>query len=214
MAARPFVTDDARLTTEGSCQLESWARVYPDHHEVWMLPACNPTGNLELTAGAGRDWRSGGISSNDYVLQLKTLFRTLKPNDWGIGLALGTVRHPSINPGPNALGSTYAYVPFSLALNDDKVVLHANLGWLKDKESQRHNAMWGVGGELVLNRHFSAIAEMYGDNRQAAFQQVGGRFALVPDKVQLDATWGRQAGAPAAGRWFSLGLRLTPESLF
>ena len=26
-AARPFMTDDARLTTEGSCQLESWARV-------------------------------------------------------------------------------------------------------------------------------------------------------------------------------------------
>ncbi|NCV70156.1 MAG: hypothetical protein EBW55_05505, partial [Betaproteobacteria bacterium] len=26
-AARPFVTDDARLTTAGSCQLESWTRV-------------------------------------------------------------------------------------------------------------------------------------------------------------------------------------------
>ncbi len=53
-AARPFVTDDARLTTAGSCQLESWTRFYADSTEVWALPACNPTGNLELTLGVGK----------------------------------------------------------------------------------------------------------------------------------------------------------------
>ena len=32
-AARPFMTDDARLTTEGSCQVESWARLYTSRSE-------------------------------------------------------------------------------------------------------------------------------------------------------------------------------------
>jgi len=214
MAARPFVTDDARLTTEGSCQLESWTRVYPDRHELWMLPACNPTGNLEVTAGEGRAWQTGSTASSDYILQAKTLFRPLQSDDWGIGLAVGTVRHPSVNPGPNALGSRYAYVPLSMSFNEDKVVLHTNLGWLKDKESGRNSTTWGVGWEFQLSQRFSAIAETYGDDRLAAFQQIGGRFGVVPGKVQIDATWGRQSGAPASGRWFSLGLRLTPDSLF
>lgn len=214
MAARPFVTDDARLTTEGSCQLESWMRVYPDHHEGWMLPACNLSGNLELTAGSGRAWQQEQSASSDYVVQLKTLFRPLKEDDWGLGMAVGTIRHPSVNPGPNMLGYHYAYVPLSIAFNGDTLVLHTNLGWLKDKESQRNSTTWGVGGEAVLSPSFSAIAETYGDDRQAAFQQIGGRFAVVPGKVQIDATWGRQAGAPASGRWFSLGLRLTPDRLF
>ena len=53
-SARPFVTDDARLTTAGSCQLETWTRMYRDSTEFWALPACNPGGNLELTAGGGQ----------------------------------------------------------------------------------------------------------------------------------------------------------------
>ena len=39
LAARPFVTDDARLTTAQSCQLETWVRTYPDSREAWALPA-------------------------------------------------------------------------------------------------------------------------------------------------------------------------------
>ena len=218
MAARPFVTDDARLTTEESCQLESWTRIYPDRHELWTLPACNPSGNLEFTMGAGyqRDTQgpSAGTESYDYVFQLKTLFRPLKTNDWGFGLAAGTVRHPSISPGPNALGNRYAYLPLSISFNDDKLIVHTNLGWMKDKASARSNTTWGVGGEFMLTPRVIAIAETYGDDRRAVYQHLGGRFWVVPERVQIDATMGRQLNAPAAGRWFSLGLRLTPDHLF
>lgn len=114
--ARPFVTDDARLTTGGSCQIESWMRVYPDSNELWALPACNPTGNLEFTLGGGRAKPQGEQATTDYLFQLKTLFRPLATNDWGWGLAVGTIRHPEINPGPNMLGNTYAYIPLSISL--------------------------------------------------------------------------------------------------
>ncbi|MBL8427420.1 MAG: hypothetical protein JNM16_08135, partial [Dechloromonas sp.] len=117
-AARPFVTDDARLTTAGSCQLESWMRIYPDSKELWALPACNPTGNLEFTVGGGRARHDDAPATSDYVFQAKTLFRPLETNDWGIGFAVGTIRHPEINPGPNMLGNTYAYIPLSVSLND------------------------------------------------------------------------------------------------
>ena len=213
-AARPFVTDDARLTTAGSCQLESWMRIYPDSKELWALPACNPTGNLEFTVGGGRARHDDAPATSDYVFQAKTLFRPLETNDWGIGFAVGTIRHPEINPGPNMLGNTYAYIPLSVSLNDDKVILHANLGWLKDKASGQNNLSWGVGSEFKLHARLLGIAETFGDNRSMSYGQVGVRYSVRPDLFQVDATIGQQLSGPGKNHWVSFGIRYTPDKLF
>ena len=213
-AARPFVTDDARLTTAGSCQLESWMRIYPDSKELWALPACNPTGNLEFTVGGGRARHDDAPATSDFVFLAKTLFRPLETNDWGIGFAVGTIRHPEINPGPNMLGNTYAYIPLSVSLNDDKVILHANLGWLKDKASGQNNLSWGVGGEFKVHARLLGIAETFGDNRSMSYGQVGVRYSVRPDLFQVDATIGQQLSGPGKNHWVSFGIRYTPDKLF
>jgi len=213
-AARPFVTDDARLTTAGSCQLETWARVYDHSRELWALPACNPTGNLEFTAGAGVATSDAGSRTEDYVLQLKTLFRPLQTNGWGWGLGIGTVRHPKINPGPNLLGNTYAYVPVSLSFNDDRLVVHTNLGLLRDRASWENNMTWGLGGEFQATPRLLLIAETFGDHRNQPYLQLGGRYTIRPNLIQVDATIGQQLTGPANSQWISVGLRLTPERLF
>jgi len=213
-AARPFVTDDARLTNAGSCQLESWMRMYPASRELWALPACNPGGNFELTLGGGVARVDGQVATRDYVLQAKTLFRPLSRNDWGWGMAIGMVDHPEIHPGPNQLGNAYAYLPLSRSFNDDQVVLHGNLGWLRDRATHMDNLTWGMGAEYRLAEHITAIAESFGDNRVRPYWQLGGRFAVVPDRVQVDATLGQQFAGSNTGRWLSFGLRLTPDRLF
>lgn len=212
-AARPFVTDDARLTIEGSCQLESWMRAYPDSREFWALPACNPTGNLELTLGGGLASGTEGTTT-DYVFQLKTLFKPLTTNGWGLGLAAGTVRHPEINPGPNLLGNTFAYLPFSASFHDDRVIMHLNLGWLRDHASRQDKLTWGVGGEFQTGSRLMVIAETFGDDKMGAYWQTGVRLTVIPNLFQLDATIGQPFGGDAAGRWLSFGLRWTPERLF
>lgn len=214
LAARPFVTDDARLTTGGSCQLESWTRIYPHSQEVWALPACNPAGNFEVTLGGGRARNDGEQKTADYVLQAKTLFKPLESNGWGIGLALGTVRHPEIHPGPNQLGNTFAYIPMSVAFLDDRLVLHTNLGWLRDKASHSNRLTWGVGGEFQLSDRLMAIAETFGDDRQRPYWQTGLRYAIIPGLLQVDTTVGRQFSGTDNGQWLSFGLRLTPDRLF
>ncbi|MEW6563130.1 MAG: hypothetical protein AB1400_07860 [Pseudomonadota bacterium] len=178
------------------------------------MPACNFGGNFEITAGGGRANTTGGAATTDYVLQMKTLLRPLEPNNYGIGFAAGLVRHPDVNPGPNLLGNRYAYVPLSLSLDNDAVVLHANLGWLRDRATRRDNLTWGIGGEFQLLPRLTAIAEVFGDNRVQPYSQVGARFMLVPDIVQLDATTGQQFNGPRTSRWVSFGLRLTPDRLF
>jgi hypothetical protein len=215
-AARPFVTDDARLTTAGSCQFESWTRFYADSTEVWALPACNPTGNLELTVGGGQArYQDTSLStSEDYVFQAKTLFRTLETNGWGWGAAIGTVRHPEINPGPNQHGNTYLYFPLSLSFADDRVVMHLNTGWLHDKSLSRQRLTWGIGSEINATHRLTLVAESFGDNLANPYWQTGVRYAIIPNLFQVDATVGQQTGTSEGNRWISFGLRFTPASLF
>jgi hypothetical protein len=214
--ARPFVTDDARLTTAGSCQLETWTRIYRDSSEVWALPACNPGGNLELTMGGGRAiYDEQGLSPNsDYVFQAKTLLRKLETNDVGFGIAAGTVRHPAVNPGPNLLGNTYLYLPVSVSWAGDLLVMHINTGWLREHVTNRNLATWGVGTEWNVSERITWMAEAFGDSHPNTYWQAGGRFSLIPQLLQIDTTVGQRAGGDPASRWISLGLRLTPARMF
>jgi hypothetical protein len=213
-AARPFVTDDARLTTSGSCQVESWTRFYTESQEFWALPACNPTGNLEFTVGGGVANPKGQSTTTDQVYQLKTLFRPLTTNGWGVGVALGRILHPEINPGPNQLGNSYAYVPLSISFRDDKIITHTNLGWLKDNATGQDRMTWGLGAEIMSGPRLLLIAETFGDDKNKPYWQTGVRYSVIPNLLQVDATLGHQAGGDVAARWLSFGLRWIPEKLF
>lgn len=213
-SARPFVTDDARLTNAESCQLESWTRIHQNSTEVWALPACNPTGNFEVTLGAGLSMANDTKGAADYVIQAKTLFKALETNGWGIGFAIGKVHHPEITPSANQLGNTYAYVPFSVSFNDDKIVMHLNAGVLHDRASKKANMTWGIGGEFKASSRLTGILEAYGDHQSSPFAQAGIRVSVIPNLFQVDATVGRQLNGVNDNQWISFGVRITPDKLF
>lgn len=215
-AARPFVTDDARLTTAGSCQIESWTRVYRTSTEVWALPACNPTGNFEVTLGQGRAFYDavGSEPADDYIFQAKTLIRPLETNGYGFGLAAGTVRHPAVSPGPNLFGNSYIYLPYSASFANDQLVVHINGGWLKERTTEKNLATWGVGTEWNVNERVTWLVEAFGESNPNTYWQAGGRFSLIPHLLQVDTTFGRAASGGGDHRWISFGLRFTPSKLF
>ena len=212
MAARPFVTDDARLTQAGSCQIESWSRFYRSTNELWALPACNPTGGFELTIGAGRAFYRG-FETNDYIIQGKTLFRTLEAGGFGWGIAAGKIAHPAVNPGPNLLGNHYIYIPFSAASQDSKQVLHINLGALRNQSAGDARGTWGLGLELNQTDRLQWIAEAFGDHTSRPFVQAGARYAIQKNLLQIDMTFGGQSYGPVSSRWLSVGLRYTPDDI-
>lgn len=210
-AARPLVTDDARLTNAHGCQLESWMRSYQGGHELWALPACNLGENFEITLGGG-SYRNkdDNYHTKDWVAQFKTLFKPLETNGWGIGLAAGRVMHPDIQPGPNQLGNTYFYVPVSFSLRDDDVIVHVNVGMLRDRQEDRNKVNMGVGSEFKLGGNFKGVAEVFGDHTQNPFYQVGLRYSLVPEVFQIDGTVGQQVNGDSKTQWLSIGVRWTP----
>ena len=205
-AARPMITDDARTVAPKACQVEMWARKNVDSREYWALPACNPFGWAELTFGGARtDVDGESARTSDVLLQGKTLFKPLEANGWGLGLALGLLRHPN-RPQHRSVGEVYGYVPASVSFADDRVVVHANVGWVHNRDDRRDRPTWGIGAESRLLTNTWLISEVF-DQASGTRYQVGVRQWIVPDHVQVDVTYGNRFGHPEA-RWFTIGLRL------
>ena len=223
-AARPYFTDDARITPGGGCQVESWVQ----HHrpagggtELWALPACNPGGNLEITAGVNRLPSEGGEPwTGNALVQAKTLLRSLDTGI-GTGFAVGAtarMRGPSDASSPSSMTSAYAYNVTSISFADEAFVLLTLAGIKRDRETQRTIALWGVGSETRLFRRgdqeLLLAAEVYGSDRGSPSWQGGFRFWVVKEKIQVDAVRGRQIGSQALDRsWWSIGVRLIGDGL-
>lgn len=205
-AARPMLTDDARIVDAKSCQLETWVRQAPSDTQYWALPGCNFTGNLELTVGGATTHNAEGTHTTDLVVQGKTLFQTLEPNGWAWGLAVGNIQHPQLDKGLRS--DVYAYVPASFSFRDDRTVVHSNLGWARAQPTHRDMLTWGVGLENQLNQRTWLIAESFGQNEGKPFMQFGLRYWIVPNHVQIDTTYGNRIGGASEERWMSIGLRL------
>ena len=206
--ARPMITDDARIVDPKSCQVESWAKFNKDSTELWALPGCNIGQNLELTYGGATTRENGEKSTTDIIMQAKTLLRPLTANDYGIGLAVGHAKHPNRDNDNNMIGDAYFYVPVSISMLDDKFVLHTNLGVIHDRAEKTNKVTWGLGSETLLNKDTYLIAEVYGDNQSRAFHQLGIRYWIIPNHVQIDTTYGNRFANNTEERWFSVGLRL------
>ena len=213
-AARPMITDDARIVDAGACQVESWARRNVDSTELWALPACNPWGNAELTFGGAFTNAGGHTRFTDNQAQVKTLFRPYEPGGWGVGVAVGTLRRLQRDTARGWPGDAYFYVPLSFAAGSDDLVLHVNAGASRHRDEGRTQATWGLGAEARINPRLYFIPETFSNDRGRPFFQAGLRFWVVPDRMQVDATYGNRLVSESRERWFSIGVRLLSPRWF
>jgi len=203
------VTDDARIVDTGGCQIESFVKHQRRHYEneIWFLPGCTPVGQVELTLGGIRTDSAVEGTSSATIAQAKTLLRTLRTNDFGLALTLGATRINPIAPVQQAGWSPYLNVIGSLSMLDDNVIIHANLGGLRDRVLSRTRQTWGLGTEISLNPRLYGIIEAYGQEADRPSRQIGLRFWVVPSRFQLDGTLGSQSGEPRSRTWTSVGIR-------
>ena len=93
-AARPMLTDDARIVDPKSCQLESWVRDSKNVTEYWALPACNVGENLEVTIGGSLEGEKGHSSFANELYQIKSILQPIALNQTGFSIVLGNGRDP------------------------------------------------------------------------------------------------------------------------
>ncbi|MEO1750994.1 hypothetical protein [Thiofaba sp. EF100] len=213
LAARPMITDDARVVDTGACQLETWFKGQRGGDEYWAVPACSPTDWLEITAGASLLLEEGvrRSSGDSALLQLKTLLKRLPDSGpgWGVGWVVGSLSRE--HEPSDLLGSYYTYAPISLTLGEG-AFLHLNPGWLHERDTGRSALTWGVGTEIDLIPRLQVIAETFGEEGLGGYYQGGLRLWIVPDHVQLDTTYGNRFSGGEG--WWTVGLRLISGRLF
>lgn len=211
-AARPMITDDARVVDSKSCQIETWVKVNKDSEEYWALPACNFFENLELTVGGAAEHADSETATTDVLIQGKYLFKKLDTNGWSWAFAIGNVNHPDVDRKTNLLGDVYFYVPVSFSFKDDAVFIHTNVGVLHDDLEKKEILTWGLGTEMQLSDRNWLIAEAFGQDRGNPFYQVGLRHWIIPNRMQFDATYGNRLDQGDDERWMSFGLRVLSDA--
>lgn len=202
-AGRPLFTDDAGLTEARSCQMEAWWQGSENTHEWWALPACNPFGNFEVTAGFTALKADGSDRVRSYLVQGKTLVRPLASGSYGFGVAFGITR-----PHQGQGGTDYAYVPLSLMSGTGATAAHFNLGWLRDRAADSSRTSWGLGVEHAWTGRLSTFGEVFGDSASDPTLHAGFSFGLIPERIQLDTTYGHNAGVSGNGNFYSVGVNI------
>lgn len=199
-AARPLLTDDARVVDPEHCQLESWTVGQTRAREWWALPACNVGGTLELAAGGQRVQESQATGATTGLTQAKKLLKELQPGGVGLAFSVGAVfdRDRSL---------PYVNMPVSWMSAGEGTLLHLNVGASARPERSGVDRTFGVGLEQQFSESAWLIAERYSTSPQQWQAQAGVRWWIVPNRLQVDATSGRQHEGVLTGRFTSVGLR-------
>ncbi|MFC7521739.1 hypothetical protein ACFQS6_20310 [Xanthomonas populi] len=198
-AAASLTTDDAALTPEGRCQVETWLRGSHQGRELTAVPACTRAGNeFSLGLSTFSDQPQAGI----VALGVKRLFRDLDQQRWGVGASLGA----NWDVRRQRLDGVIITVPLSIALDADlRSLLHLNVG--ANTPSGTAMALTAsVGMEHTLGPAWTLLAETVGDSRGGFGQQAGLR-RLFGDRASVDLLAGYQHGEDHTP-WVTLGFNL------
>ena len=202
-----MIVDDASIVDAKACQFESWMDRRSESATYWVLPACNFTGNLELTVGGAWTYKAGSTRNTGVVLQGKTIFKSLETNGWGLGLTAGSLWQPKDDSNHRAY-ALYAYLPASISFKDDRIIVNGNLGWNRNSEERVSHLDWGIAAQAEVTKPLFLFAEVFGQERGHPFFHFGFWYWIVPERVQVNAAYGNRFGTPSGGYWFSLGFSL------
>lgn len=213
-AARPLNTDDANVVDPQSCQDESWVKKSKTSIERWIVPGCNFFADTEISVGANFQSDTGQASSQFHLMQAKKRWRVLESGDWGISSTLGTLKHDGLSSA-DRVNDIYLNIPITWSIGQDRFT-HLNLGWIKHQAQGYGAKTWGLAFEQPFNSQVIGILETYGEEKQSTKYQVGLRFWVVPQRIQLDTTLGNVWGSAfnPTQRWVSIGLRLLSPPLY
>lgn len=209
-AGRPMAAEDATILDPQQCQLETWAQHSQTQNEYWTAPACNLGAGWELSAGAGRAYGLAGGGQNTLAqLQAKTLLRAPQEDGWGLGLVLAS----QWSTGPGSSRDLSLNLPLSVQLAGERAMLHANLGWLRQRSQQQtagstSRRTWGLALELAASERAAFTIETYGSQRAGSYMQLGARYSLIPGRADIDIAYGDRVGRRAAERYVAIGLTL------
>ncbi len=207
-AARSSLSDESDIANAGDCQAElvfERTRVRGEGalRDRSLRLACGVGWNTELEAAHARQ-RSGATHGESLAVEAKTTLRDRGDNRFGWSVALGLGAERS---GSSWQRSDYAFAVEATRQLGERWLVEAKLGATRDVQSRRDSTRWAVALEHALHERLELRAELEGDDRGRPLMQLGLRYTLWPDDVQLKLLHGVRSGAQRE-RITSVGLQI------
>lgn len=139
-------------------------------------------------------------------LRLRSLWVSPTVAGWGLATKLGIEPAREGETGRRHQALAVATLP----LLDERLWLHANLGWQWQDAAAgqaRRSTVGSLAAHAVLPPRRWLYAELaHSDHGQERLSHLGLRHWLRSNRLALDTGWGRQSGTPNAGQFIAINL--------
>ena len=209
-ADRPLASDDASTADAGICLVEVWAERAGAQGAQVLAPECGVAPGLEINAAltrlaAGQSPRS----QTDLALKWAPKAATFNTGlgDASLGLKLTGVWQ---RPGGASWQRSHTSLQGLLSWQANPAwAVHANLGPLRDRASALNATQLNLALVWTPIEQLLLFSEAQANDRRAVLggtvYSAGARWWLSADKLGLDFSASREAGAGGPTRW-TLGL--------
>lgn len=210
LAGRPLQTEDAGVMERGECELEGVAGRddgWPVTRELSLGGGCGIGHDTQLGLELART-RAGAPADSGLRLGGKTML--WQASGSGDERAAFTVAYgwSAARTAGATWGSAGVDVTAVLSIPAEPLTWHVNLGLERDTGASRTSTTWSVAAELPPWRAFTPMAELVGNDRGEAMWNLGLAWQIVPERLTLDFSWGRQFEGGSAKR-LTAGFKLS-----
>src|SRR5699024_498425 len=209
LASPSLEVDDAEITEAQHCQLEAWAEYGRGRNIHWLMPACNPTGNLELAAAAGYEAYKDDYDTKAFAFEAKTMLVEALGDYVSIALSAGFENYRT--EGENEQ-EWYLNLPVTTFFTE-RFAWYKDVGTVYNKEERHTSFTWGTGFEYGLTDHVDIYGEVFGDSSERPYYHIMGALWLKPDQIQISLGFGDKIDSDKHERFVSLGLHIVDLGL-
>ena len=210
-AGGAFVVDDAAVDEPGACKIESSASFASNRDFVGLAtPACVVSlfRPVELGIVAARSRQDGEWNSS--VLP-KAKINILPVETGKLGLAVSGGSQFDLQTGQYT--GSFVNVPATWTFSD-AFKTNVNVGWLYERQTDRHFFTYGAGVEWIPMKPFTLIAEVFGlvgpqgETRGVLERRFQAGLRITPiDTIDFDVIYGRNILAENAN-WITIGMNV------
>lgn len=204
--ARPLVTDDPGVLERGQCEVEAVQAAdrvpgEPRLRGRSLQLGCGIGARSQAALALAQD-EAGGERTRGMALAGKTALPATEA--WALAWGLAWQRAPGS-------GWRHAESAASLLVAGEAWAggtWVANLGHARDMQARQGSTTWGLGLEQAVGESVAVAGEFHGDDRQAPWWNLGLRWEVLPERLSLDLSYGRQISTGRPQR-LTLGAKLS-----
>jgi hypothetical protein len=210
-AGRPLQTEDAGVLDRADCEVEGFtARASAfgaSVRENALQLGCGVGASTQLAVAVAQA-KEAGISARGFELNGKTRLwqgaaaKVGEPPELALAYALGWAR---VSGDKTRHAATELNLAYSRPFGAEWTV-HANLGHARDEIAKVRATTWGAALEHAGFGTVAPMAELFGDDRNAPWWNLGLRLTAMPDRLFIDASYGRQMASGRPRLW-SVGFK-------